>query len=112
MAGLAAVISIEFPLSNVVLDTVAADQPDSNCPAACPAAASSTPLCRNELRLPLVPFTVNTSPEPVSNVMFAAAEAAVVTTPAATIVVTAVTAHSSGARQPRPSFDGRVRRPG
>ena len=75
MPLLAAVTSTEFPLLNVRLDTVADDQPDSNCPAAWPEAASSTPLCFNEVMSPLVPLIVKTTPEPVSNVTFAAAAA-------------------------------------
>src|SRR5512142_495949 len=68
----AAVMSSALPPPNVVTLTVADDQPDSNWPAA--PEASSTPLCRSEVRLPFVPLTVNTSPEPVSNVKFVAAE--------------------------------------
>src|SRR5215468_4441750 len=99
MLAFAAVISMVLPLSNVCAVTVADDQPDSNWPAACPEAASSTPLCRNEVMLPLLPSMVKTSPEPVSKVTLLAAEALgmPVTRPPATRAVTAATSPASSA---------------
>src|SRR3954451_17993865 len=96
MPGLAAVTSNELPPSNVRLVTVAALQPDSNWPAAIPGAASSTPLCRKEVRFPLVPLTVKTSPAPVSNVTLAAAEATwgAATTRQTVTMAGAMTVHS------------------
>ncbi len=111
MPLLAAVISTELPLSNVRLDTVADDQPDSNCPAACPEAASSTPLCFNEVRSPLVPLIVKTSPEPVSKVTFAAAEATWGAAPT-NAIATATTTGPTHRRRPAPgSLVGLTERP-
>src|SRR5690348_5290111 len=101
MLLLATVMSSELPLSNVLLLTVADDQPDSNWPAAWPEDASSTPWCLSEVMLPLLPFTVNTSPEPVSKLYVVAAPASVteVRTPAAASAATAAPATSADRRR-------------